>query len=355
MAAAFFVLRRLDAAFPQRYHKAMGDWLPALPHRLTGACHRPLHRNTREKMRTLPAWQRLLPTLAACAAPWSGALAEPIRIASLNPIVSDLARQVGGEQVEVIDLMPVGSNPHRFYPSPSHLKQASGSALVLAAGKGLEGYLDEFRESLGGHVPVFEAGSAVPALKVEADEVFIRCPAHAEESIDPHWWHSVRNAQRAAKAIARKLGEVDPEHARDYDRRGRDYIARLDTLHRWAGRQIAGIPRQDRELTTSHTAFGYLCRAYGLRSITVQGLSTEQNPAPGHLKDVIKTLRDHDVRVVFPEDNANPKVLAGMVRETGVAIGGALYAGTLPEKEPTYEGMIRHNITTIVDSLRRKE
>ena len=101
-------------------------------------------------------------------------------------------------------------------------------------------------------------------------------------------------------------------------------------------------------MTTSHAAFGYLCREFGLRSITVQGLSTEYSPNPSYLKDVVNTLENHDVRAVFPEDNANPKVLSSMVRETGVNVGGGLYAGTLPPASPTYVDMVRSNITTIV-------
>ncbi len=277
--------------------------------------------------------------------------AEPLRIASLNPIVSDLARQVGGEDVEVIDLMPFGANPHSFYPSPADLKSASHSELVLAAGKGLETYLDDFRQSLGGDVLVFEVGDAVPSLMIRADETFICCPAHAHKVADPHWWHSVKNAARASRAIAQRLSELDPDHADGYETRSRAYRSELDALYTWCRKQIRKVPRRDRELATSHTAFSYLCREFGLRSVTVQGLSTEQNPEPGYLKDVVKTLREHAVRAVFPEDNANPKVMASMVRETGVAVGGELFASTLPRDEPTYVGMVKHNITTVVDSL----
>lgn len=279
------------------------------------------------------------------------AAGEPLRVASLHPIVSDLARQVGGEDVEVIDLMPVGANPHKFYPSPSHLKQASHAALVLAAGKGLETYLHEFEESLGSNVQLMEVGDSVPSLKVEHDEVFVCAPDHAEGAIDPHWWHSVKAAKRAAHAIADKLSEIDPVHASDYERRYTAYAVRLDELHDWARKRISTIPRWDRELVTSHAAFGYLCREFGLRSITVQGLTTEQNPEPGYLKEVVKILTDEEVRAVFPENNANPKVLASMVRETGVRVGGSLYAGTLPTNEPTYEAMMRHNVNTIVEAL----
>lgn len=292
----------------------------------------------------------VLMSVAMCAV---SAHAEPLRIASLNPIVSDLARQVGGPDIEVIDLMPLGSNPHTFSPSPDDLKTASNTAFILAAGKGLETYLEDVVLSLGG-LTVFEVGRLVPSLRVEVGEVFICCPAHATGAIDPHWWHSVKNAKRAAEGIADTFARIDPENAEAYDARYRAYAEKLDRLYRWAKVEIARIPRQNRELTTAHAAFGYLCREFGLRSITVQGLNTEDSPNPAYLKEVVATLLAQNVRAVFPEDNANPKVIAGMVRETGVKVARGLYAETLPPASPTYEDMVRSNITTIVEFLAGK-
>jgi len=289
----------------------------------------------------------VLMAMAMCAV---AVRSEPLRIASLNPIVSDLARQVGGSDIGVIDLMPQGSNPHTFIPTPGDLKAAAGTQLILAAGKGLETYLEDIVLSLGG-IPVFEAGRSVPSLRVEVGEIFICCPAHATGAIDPHWWHSVKSAKRAAKGIAAKFAEIDPENAEAYEVRARAYAKRLDRLYKWAKAEISRIPRRDRELTTSHAAFGYLCREFGLRSITIQGLSTENSANPTYLKDVVKTLMVENVRAIFPEDNANPKVISGMVQETGVNVGGGLYAGTLPPNSPTYENMMRSNINTIVESL----
>jgi zinc/manganese transport system substrate-binding protein len=294
--------------------------------------------------------KRFAAVLMAVALGAVTAHAGPLRIASMNLIVSDMARQVGGTDVEVIDLMPLGANPHTFSPGPEDLKTASNTALVLVAGKGLETYMEDIIQSLGG-VPVFEVGRSVPSLRVEVGEIFICCPAHAKGSIDPHWWQSVKNAKRASKGIARKFAELDPANADAYEARYRDYAERLDHLYRWAKAEIARVPRQDRELTTSHAAYGYLCRELGLRSITVQGLSTEDSPNPSYLKDVVRTLVEEDVRAVFPEKSANPKVLASMVRETGVNVGGGLYDCTLPSASLTYEDMVRSNITTIVESL----
>lgn len=323
--------------------------------------------HTRMRLRQGIALLCLAPLALAAAPPAKDAPAATeeeapprLQIASLNPIVSDLARHVGGEAVHVIDLMPVDANPHTFYPSPDHLKEASRSALVLAAGKGLEPYLPEFRESLGSHVPLLEVGDSVPSITLTADHhthdhTGGACPAHTQAAIDPHWWHSIRNAQRAARAIARQLAEIDPARAALYEQQCATYTDQLDALSEWARQQIATIPRQDRELATSHAAFGYLCREFGLRAITVQGLTTEEQPTPGYLKEVVAALKAQHVRAVFPERNANPKVLASMVREANVRIGGELCAGAPPTSAPTYEAMMRTNITTIVESLRRNE
>jgi len=279
------------------------------------------------------------------------AFAAPLDIASLHPIVSDLARHIGGDQVVVIDLMPLDSNPHTYYPTPANLKAASDADLVLAAGKGLETYLDEFRESLGGHIPIFEVGRAVPSLRVEADEVFICCPSHASGAIDPHWWHSIKNTRRAAGALADELSRIRPESADYFKQRFNVYAASLDELYAWAKKEISRIPRADRELTTAHAAFGYMCREMGLRSITVLGLTTVHDADPGYMKEVISTLRQHHVRAVFPEVNANPNVLESMARETGVKIGKYLYADMVGLNDPSYVNMMRHNILAITESL----
>mgnify|MGYP001231027778 CR=1 FL=1 len=278
--------------------------------------------------------------------------AAPIRIASLHPIVSDLARQVGGDVVEVLDLMPFDSNPHTFYPTPANLKEASNADIVIAAGKGLETYLDDFRESLGGQVRVFEVGRAVPSLRVEADEVFLCCPAHAHGAIDPHWWHSIRNVRRAAGALSDEFIRMRPERRDEIRANHSRYVRELDELYRWAQREISLIPRSDRKLTTAHAAFGYLCRELGLRSITVLGLTTEQEAEPGYLKEVIQTLRQYRVKAVFPEMNANPKVLESIAREAGVAIGEYLHGDMPCSEHPTYVDMMRHNIGIISRGLR---
>jgi zinc/manganese transport system substrate-binding protein len=131
----------------------------------------------------------------------SSAMAADLKVSALHPLMADLARQVGGERVEVYDLVGEGGNPHRFEPRPSDLKTMRESSLVLAGGKHLESYLDRLKSALGG-VTVVEVGRTIPSLAVGKDAVYTCCPNHAAGSIDPHWWHGVDHMRRAARVVA---------------------------------------------------------------------------------------------------------------------------------------------------------
>lgn len=297
---------------------------------------------------------RLRPGSAVCTAAAALlpllCLAE-LKVASLNPIVSDIARQVGGERVTVIELMKPGENPHIYEPTPEQLRQAHDADLVMAAGKGLESYLPDLRDSIGKDKPVLEVGRKIPSLKIGKDEIFICCPAHAATAIDPHWWHSVKNLQRAARIVADTFGEMDADGEAYYSARCRQYTQQLDDLISWIKKEVYRIPRGDRILATAHTAFGYFCRDFGFRAVAVQGLSSEVNADPAHVSAVIKTIRSENIKAVFPEKNTNPKILETITQETGIKMGGCLLAGSPEPEAPTCEAMIRHNVRAIAEAL----
>ena len=120
----------------------------------------------------------------------------------------------------------------------------------------------------------------------------------------------------------------------------------------WAKEQISTIPKGDRKLVTAHAAFGYFCKEYGFKALPVLGSGGESDESARSVGDIIKTIREQKIRAVFPEDQANPKVLKEIVRETGVKVGADLIAdGTSPGAGSTFEGMMRYNVTEIVKAL----
>jgi zinc/manganese transport system substrate-binding protein len=226
-----------------------------------------------------------------------------------------------------------------------------GMRMIFASGKHLESYLDKLRDSLGAGVPIVEVGKTIPSLKVEVGEMFLCCPHHAEGGIDPHWWHSADNMQRAARVVADYLTSLDPAGKDSYKAGASAASDRFEGLKRWAKQQISAIPRGDRKLVTAHAAYAYFCKEYGLKSVPLLGLGAEDEATAQHIANVVKAIQDNKIRAVFPEDKSNPKVLAQIAGQTGIKIGQPLVADGTAIHAHTFETMLRHNVAVIVAAL----
>ncbi|MFM7181890.1 MAG: metal ABC transporter substrate-binding protein [Verrucomicrobiales bacterium] len=279
------------------------------------------------------------------------ASAAPVKVAALHPLMADLARQVGGERVEVFDMIGEGGDPHQYEPRPDDLRRLQDSALILAGGKRLESYLDRVRDTLRG-VPVVEVGHTIPSLTVGKDAVYACCPGHAAGSMDPHWWHGIENMRRASRIVSQALTSVDPAGKDSYAARATAYSNRLGELKGWAKAELAKVPRGQRKLVTAHNAFAYFAREFGFEVIAVAGLNKEQNTAPQDLARTIQSVRDSGMKAIFPEEGASPKTVESIARETGTRVAEPLIAdGNGTGKDSGFEGMIRHNVRVITTAL----
>ncbi len=287
-----------------------------------------------------------LPAISASAA---------IKVAATHPLIGDLVRQVGGTHVSVVDLLKPGGDAHHFEPTAGDLRELRGAVVVFASGKHLESYLDKLADSLGAGVRIVEVGRTIPSLKIEpGNDVFMCCPAHAKGGIDPHWWHSAENMARAARIVADELAAADPPRAAAYKEGGQATARKMLALKAWGQQQMAAIPRNERKLVTAHAAFGYLSKEFGCKFIPILGLSREEDYSPAYIAEAVKLIRSQRIRAVFPEDQANPKILREIIRETGVKLGKPLIAdGTATGAGSTFEGMFRHNIQVIVEGLKQ--
>jgi zinc/manganese transport system substrate-binding protein len=276
-----------------------------------------------------------------------------VKVATLHPLLADVVRQVGGDKVEVIEILKAGGDVHHFEPAARDIATMRGSVLLLAMGKHLETYLDKLRDSVGSSVKVIEVGRPIPSVQLDpSQEIFVCCPAHAKSSIDPHWWHSAENMKRAARVIADELAGVDPANEDAYSKGAKVAAKRFDELKRWAQQEISAIPRSDRRLVTAHAAFGYFCKEYGFKSVPVLGIGRSDDASPQYIAQAIQVIREQKIRAVFPEDQANPKVLTEIVRSTGVKLGDSLVADGTSKDAHTFETMLAHNVRAIVAALK---
>jgi len=276
-----------------------------------------------------------------------------VKVATLHPILADVARQVGGANVEVVEIMKPGGDIHHFEPSAKDIATMRGAPLIFACGKHLEAYLDKLRDSVGSGVKIVEVGRTIPSLLLDPkQEIFVCCPAHAKSSIDPHWWHSAENMKRAARVIASELSAADPANEAAYEAGAKAAANRFGELKNWAQQQIATIPRGDRKLVTAHAAFGYFCKEFGFRTIPMLGIGRGDDVSAQYIAQTIQAIRDHKIRAIFPEDQANPKVMTEIVRSTGVKMAEPLIADGTAKEAHTFETMLSHNVRVIVAALR---
>lgn len=289
---------------------------------------------------------------AVLAATVPASLAQ-MKVVALHPLMADLARKVGGANVEVIALMRPNDDAHHFNPAPDALHRTQGAKIYLASGMGLESYLGKLRSTLGGSAVVLEVGATLPAR--ETHELCEHgAHAHGEElvhnhrgHVDPHWWHRVQNMQRAADIVAGAFAGADPAHAASYQANARAHKAELARLHSWIRRQLIRIPRPERKLVTAHDSFGYFCDEYGFKSFSIKGINKSSEPSAGKLAEIITTIRREKIRAIFPEQRANPKALQTLASETGITIGGTLIA----DGSESYLDMMQHNVRVIVAAL----
>ena len=271
--------------------------------------------------------------------------AAELKVAVLHPLLGDLARQIGGERVEVIDLIGPNGDPHHFEPKPEDLKKAEGATIYLVAGMGLEGYLPKLKAIITHKATLIEVGATLPTIEGSCEH---EGHDHAHE-IDPHWWHSIDQFRRATGVVAEAFATAAPENAAVFRKNADAYRAQLDELERWAKREIAKIPRDKRHLATAHAAFNYFCKDFGFTAHPVQGMNREQMPDPQELAALVADLQKNHVAAIFPEKESNPKILQTLTHDTGIRLGEPLIAdGTGGQG---YIAMVRHNVMAIVKGL----
>jgi len=268
------------------------------------------------------------------------AIAKPppgtIAVVATTTQMQDLVRNVGGGRVHVVGILHPNVDPHDFEPTPSTVVALTGAKLVVESGVGLDAWADQLVSSAGTSAPVFDAAAGLP---IRGD--------------DPHWWGDPTLVERAAAALARRLGEVDPGHRAAYARNGARYIrqvARMDAENR---RLVATVPPADRKLVTNHDAFGYLAAHYGIRVVgsVFPALSTAAQPSAQDVASLIGRIRAQHVRAIFTESSLDPAVERQIGAEAGARVFADLYGDSLgPAGSPgaTYLGMERWNVRAMV-------
>lgn len=274
------------------------------------------------------------------------AMAKTLNVVTSFSILEDITQQVGGDHVNVRTLVGPDGDPHTFEPSPQDSAMLSKADVVVVNGLGLEGWLDRMVKASGFHGTLVVASDGIKTHTLEED---------GKTVTDPHAWNDVANGVHYAKNIQAALEKADPQDAADLKASGSCYITQLQQLDSWAKTQFSAIPQAKRKVLTSHDAFGYFGRAYGVTFVAPQGLSSESEPSAAQIAQMIKQIKADGVKVWFMENQLDPRLVRQIASATGAQPGGELYPEALSAPggvADTYEKAMRHNIETIANSMK---
>jgi manganese/zinc/iron transport system substrate-binding protein len=279
---------------------------------------------------------------------------KKLRVAATVTMVADLARQVGGDRVEVDALMGPGVDPHLYKAAASDITKLQQADVIFYSGLLLEGKMqDIFAKLARSKRFVYPVTEAIPVEKL------LEPPAFAGH-YDPHVWFEVPLWKLCVDVVTKGLSEADPAGKDFYEKRAAETRARMDELHAWALKKSAELPAERRILVTSHDAYNYFGRAYGFQVVGLQGISTVTEAGLADMAKLTDFIKQKKVKAVFVETSVPHHTIERISKDTGVKIGGELFSdamGTPGQLENgydlgTYEGMIKHNMTTIVEALK---
>lgn len=258
-----------------------------------------------------------------------------VKVASLHPLLSEMAQCIGGEHVEVVDLFPKNGELHAFQPSASDIARAAGAKLILACGKDLEPYMRDLQQSLPEGTGILSLGNAIP-------DVFL--PGSTRP--DPHWWSTPGNMKRASRAMLRALVALAPEHREALLSGQRAYAIEMDTLTREARLAFSRIAQEQRILTTSHAATAHFCKEFGFTAIAIHGIAHESEGDTASMAHLLKELRAKQVTCLFYDINESPRAMQTLADQIGAGLRPIILDGIAPGYE-SYASIFRANVSNI--------
>ena len=315
----------------------------------------------------MPSRRTLLTSAAALialslAAPAAAQSDAPIPVVATFSILGDMVERIGGEHVDVTTLVGPDGDAHVYQPTPAAARSVNEAAILVVNGLEFEGWLERLVEASGFDGARVVATDGIEPIAYEDDHDHHHGHDHDHHghdhhhhgAFDPHAWQSLGNAVTYVDNITAALTQAAPENADTFQQNRAAYVAEIEALDAEIRAVLAGLPEARRTIVTSHDAFQYFGRDYGLTFLAPQGLSTESEASAQDVARLIERIRADGISAVFVENITDSRLLEQIANETGATIGGTLYPGALSGPEgpaPTYLDMMRHNATTLAQAL----
>lgn len=267
--------------------------------------------------------------------------------------IADAVKEISGDALTVTTLMGPGVDPHLYKATQGDIEKLDKAEVIFYNGLHLEGQLQDIFEQMAEKKTVVAAAEILDKGKLLDD-------ANDTTLHDPHVWFDIDLWKEIVDGIGDSLIEEYPEHKELFEKNEAFFLAELEQLKSFAQERVTEIPADQRILVTAHDAFNYFGDSLGFKVSGLQGLSTESEYGVKDVENMVNYLVDNNIKAIFVESSVSDKAMNAVIegakkKSHSVVIGGELFSDAMGAEgthEGTYIGMYKHNINTIVDSLK---
>ena len=278
--------------------------------------------------------------------------------ASFYPMY-DFAKKIGGDKVEVKNMLSANTEPHDWEPTPKDLVAIGDSDVFVYNGAGMESWIDKVTQSAkNDKLQVVEASKGIKLLKGEdehddSDKDHHDKDEHEHGAYDPHVWLAPENAKIEMKNIKDAFVKADPKNKDYYEKNFEENAKKLDELNDKYKTELAKTKKKD--IIVAHQAFGYICQAYGLSQVPIEGLSPDSEPDAARMAEIADFAKKNDVKYIFFEELVSPKVAKTIAKEVGAKAEVLNPIEGLTEEQlksgQDYFSIMNQNLETLLKAL----
>ncbi len=276
-----------------------------------------------------------------------------LHIVTTTGIIADVVKQIVGDSAEVSSLMGPGTDPHLYKPTPGDIELLDKADVILVNGLHLEGKMADILEKYGNEKPVIAVSDGIDKSKIIKSADFA-------DSYDPHIWFDSEIWMEGFQEITNQLCKLDSTSRTYFQTNFRRYQGEVEEMNKWVETTMSGISDQSKVLITSHDAFSYFGRRYGIEVKGIQGISTLSEVGLKDIADMVDFVIARQIKSIFVETSTSNKTAQSIVdgaKDKGyvLALKGPLFSDALGEPDSdggTYIGMVKANVSMIVEGLK---
>jgi ABC-type Zn uptake system ZnuABC Zn-binding protein ZnuA len=274
-------------------------------------------------------------------------------ILATTSIVADVVAQIGGEEINLQTLLPPGTSPHGFQPTPGDVRSISEADLVFKNGLHLEQFLDPLLQQARGQFQVKSVSEKIEPRFFNSSDGHHHDPKG--DHADPHVWTDPHNVMLWCETITYALARHDSQHASLYHQRARSYQNQLQQLDQWIEARVKTVPESKRLLVTDHKVLGYFADRYGFKQVgaIIPGFSTLAEPSAQERARLETQIKSLGVNALFVGATMNPQVAERIAEDTGTRMV-TIYTGSLSEaggQADSYIDYMKYNVNAICSAL----